>query len=385
MVKELTKCIRCGSEEFIKVGRAYSALKGIWWQKYKCKKCGKKFKGRQKFPVLPDVFEYQSKPIPSQDWSAYTIAQNQHKQGLMDITKEMLDYIDIKRSETVGRPNANLKDICFGLILKTFTQLSSRRLHSELEIAKQLGYIDYIPHFTISMKYLGSIEMTYLLKHLLRLSALPIKEASSETFSVDSTGFSTSVFGRWFDHKWGKETTRRDWLKCHAVVENTSNIVVNANISEAYGADSPQFEKLVTETSKTFPMKEISADKAYNSRHNMEVSINLGATPFIPFKENVHGRGKGSFIWRKMWLYFKQRPQEWGEHYHKRSNVETAFSMIKTKFGGSLKAKTPIAQQNEILLKIIAHNICCLLHEYHERKISTYFTTETPKLMVLQK
>ena len=44
------------------------------------------------------------------------------------------------------------------------------------------------------MKYLRSQEMNQLLKELLKLSALPIKQMSPETFSVDSTGFSTSIF-----------------------------------------------------------------------------------------------------------------------------------------------------------------------------------------------
>ena len=46
------------------------------------------------------------------------------------------------------------------------------------------------------------------------------------------------------------------------------------------------------------------------------------------------------------------------DHYHKRSNVETAFSMIKAKFGGVVRSKTPVAQMSEVLVKILCHNIC---------------------------
>ncbi len=380
MTEELTKCVRCGSEEFIKIGRAYSAMKGVWWQKYKCKDCGKKFNGRQKIPVLPEPFEYQPKPIPTQNWSAYTQAQNEHKKGIMDITKEMLDLIEIKKITRAGRPNAHLKDICFALILKTFSQLSSRRLHGELELAKELNYIEYLPHFTVTMKYLRSQEMNQLLKELLRLSALPIKKMSSQKFSIDSTGFSTSIFGRWFDHKWGKETTKREWVKCHAMIENTSNVIVNATISVGTAGDSPRFEKLVNETSKDFPIQEVLADKAYSSRKNLEIVTNIGAISFIPFKSNARGipRG-GSHIWRKMYKYFKERPQEFLEHYHMRSNVETSFAMIKIKFGSSLASKTFIGQQNEILLKLIVHNCCCLIHEYYERNIENYLDIKNLK------
>ncbi len=39
---------------------------------------------------------------------------------------------------------------------------------------------------------------------------------------------------------------------------------------------------------------------------------------------------------------------EFFEHYHKRSNVETTFMAIKTKFGDTLKSKNEVAQVNEL-------------------------------------
>jgi hypothetical protein len=52
---------------------------------------------------------------------------------------------------------------------------------------------------------------------------------------------------------------------------------------------------------------------------------------------------------------------EFMSHYHKRSNVETTFSMIKMKFGDSLRSKTDTAMVNEALCKILRHNLCCLV------------------------
>jgi hypothetical protein len=45
----------------------------------------------------------------------------------------------------------------------------------------------------------------------------------------------------------------------------------------------------------------------------------------------------------------------------KRSNVETAFSMINAKFSGSVRSKTPVAQVNETLAKVLCHNIRVLI------------------------
>ena len=52
--------------------------------------------------------------------------------------------------------------------------------------------------------------------------------------------------------------------------------------------------------------------------------------------------------------------------YHKRSNVETTFMMIKAKFGDSLRSQTERAQINEALCKVLCHNICCLIQSMYE-------------------
>jgi len=44
------------------------------------------------------------------------------------------------------------------------------------------------------------------------------------------------------------------------------------------------------------------------------------------------------------------------QHYHKRSNVESAFGSIKKKFGETLRNKNYTAQVNELLCKIVAYN-----------------------------
>ena len=48
-------------------------------------------------------------------------------------------------------------------------------------------------------------------------------------------------------------------------------------------------------------------------------------------------------------------------HYHRRSNIETAYSMIKGKFCSSLRSKSDTGQINEALCKVLAHNICVLV------------------------
>lgn len=80
-----------------------------------------------------------------------------------------------------------------------------------------------------------------------------------------------------------------------------------------------------------------------------------------------------------MHRYFINRREEFLAHYHKRSNAETVFAMIKRKLGTKLRNKKDISQENEILLKCLAHNIIVLIHEIFELgiKIDFNFCTES--------
>lgn len=100
-----------------------------------------------------------------------------------------------------------------------------------------------------------------------------------------------------------------------------------------------------------------------------------GATPFIAFKSIHTGRGGG--LWAKMFHYFQFQRDEFLAHYHKRSNVESTFSMIKAKFGDNVRSKTDVAMVNEVLAKIVCHNICCLIQEAYELGIVATFWAES--------
>jgi hypothetical protein len=131
----------------------------------------------------------------------------------------------------------------------------------------------------------------------------------------------------------------------------------------------------VESTAKNFELSEVSADKAYLSTKNVEAIRNAGALPFIAFKSNSTERGVAgqSQVWRDMFYFFMWKRDEFLKCYHKRSNVETAFSMMKRKFGDSLRSKTDTAMINEALCKILCHNLSVLIHEIHELGIAPAF------------
>ncbi len=74
-----------------------------------------------------------------------------------------------------------------------------------------------------------------------------------------------------------------------------------------------------------------------------------------------------------MWRYYTFHTDQFLEHYHKRSNVESTFAMIKAKFGGHLRSKGEVARVNEALCKVLCHNICCVIQSIHELGIEADF------------
>jgi hypothetical protein len=51
---------------------------------------------------------------------------------------------------------------------------------------------------------------------------------------------------------------------------------------------------------------------------------------------------------------------------------------MKRKFGAVLRSKTPVAQRNEALLKVLCHNIVCVIHEIHESGAVASFPALAP-------
>ena len=77
----------------------------------------------------------------------------------------------------------------------------------------------------------------------------------------------------------------------------------------------------------------MSADKAYSSRDNVALIDSLGGTAYIPFRSNASDKPREkSWVWRKMFNYFVYQREEFMEHYHLRSNIETTNFMIKAKY-----------------------------------------------------
>ena len=104
-----------------------------------------------------------------------------------------------------------------------------------------------------------------------------------------------------------------------------------------------------------------------------------GAVPFIPFKSNTQP-DRGTDVWSKMFYFYNYKRDEFMSHYHKRSNVESVFQMIKSKFGEKLRSKNETAQINEALTKVLCHNLCVVIQSMYELDVAPEFASGPSRL-----
>ncbi len=312
-----------------------------------------------------------------QEWPAYNAAQVNEKEEFQKLLAELVKGVG-EPSQRIGRPRLPFEDMIFAAAFKVYSTVSGRRFMSDLRDAHAKGYISKLPCYNSIFNYFEDETLTAYLKMLIEESSLPLQAIESD-FAVDSSGFSTCRFVQWVQakHHDPKLLTAREWIKVHIMCGVKTNVVTAVEITDRFANDSPQFKALVEATGQNFTMSQISADKAYLSAANLQTAIDHNAMPYIPFKANsAPAKGSKNTLWRRMYAYYTYNQSHFMASYHKRSNVETTFHMIKSKFGSSLRSKTKTAQINEALCKILAHNLCCLIQSMFELNITPNFWNE---------
>ena len=311
-----------------------------------------------------------SRTTHQQDWPAYNEAQVSEKETVQTLLRGLCDGVETPAHAGRGPKPIPLSDVVFAMAMKCYTLMSARRASTDIKNAAETGNMTRAPHYNSILAAFEKTEMTAILTKLIERSAAPLAGIDT-SFAVDSTGFGTCVYRRWYDAKYGKEMKKATWLKAHAIVGTTTNIIASVKVTDSDGADSPQLPGLVEAAKQNFEMGEVSADKAYLGHDNLAAIDTAGASAFIPFKLN--SQADGSPAWRKMHAVFMFKQEEFLAAYMKRNNVESTFSSVKRKFGGSVRSKVFTAQVNEILCKVLCYNLSMLVHAMHKLGIEPSF------------
>jgi len=331
----------------------------------------REYRDMQKRGVQPDTTnttpsERIKRPTYPQNSSTYNSAKVNEKRHFPPLLNDLCRTIPTTPHPGRGRKPVPLGDQAFAAILKVYSGDPTRQFMGDLDLPIERGYVRPM-HFSSVIKAMENKELMPILHDFIRRTAAPLA-VLEDKFAPDGTGIGKQKFTRWFDAKYGVTRPEADWIMLHLMVGLRTHIVAAVEVEDKTAGEVASFPKLLQKTASLATIKEIDADKAYCTVDVHELVAALGATLFSPFKVSATGAAGGEY--EKMYHRFCLDRENFLQHYHSRSNVESAISAIKRVFGDEVASKTDTAVKNEALAKVVCHNICCLIMAMYELRIT---------------
>lgn len=237
-----------------------------------------------------------------------------------------------------GPKKYKLKHHLFALIVMEAFQLSLRRVEKMLEI-----FEIKVPTYSALCKRRKKIPSWIWEKLMLITSGL-----QHRTVAIDMTGFSRSNPSHHYLVRTYRVGYRKGYAKTSMIYDVNNHKAIALHTELKLRHEMKDAKLLLKKCPK---IKSLLADKAYDAEWMHEYCFERGIQTFIPQKSNT----KKGFYRRKQMKNYSE------EKYHKRSNIESGFSAIKRKYGGSVSGKSLRAINSELSCKAIAHNLR-LLH-----------------------
>ena len=159
-----------------------------------------------------------------------------------------------------------------------------------------------------------------------------------------------------------RSRTVRGLPKLSLAVACASHLILAARATTGAGADQPHFLPLLAQARKRARVRTAVADAGYDSEANHRDGRQMGVRSIIPpYAGRPTDKPPPSRYRRNMYHRFRRKADK--AHYGQRWQAETVNSMIKRNLGSALRARTAPRRRNELLLRVVTHNLMILQQE----------------------
>lgn len=340
--------------------------------------------------VRNGTFEYKNREKTEINWVKYDSAQIKEMADYLNNLRDIVDEADNRvRSRTIpekrgpGKPETNPADIAKMLLLQTYTESPNRVAEGLLLLFKEkLGISRHFSYKTIERGY-DRENVNKILDEVVSITNECV-ENEEKTCSFDGTGFSASNKENYADKR-QKQNSKKNKKKSKPskdekshdsfpITNSTSNmgfsysvmgigvhykLISGISISPNHSiGETTLFPEAYFQTLQNYPnLKNVLGDGIYASRWITDLVSKTQLTPYFLPKSNVTFQSKGYSGWYDMLYSLWDGPQKWLEEYHMRSISETVNSMVKCRFGATLRKKLDPRKATETKLKLVAHDI----------------------------
>ena len=340
--------------------------------------------------VRDGTFEYTNREEAGTNWAKYDYAQIHEMANYLDNLREIVNEADNRiRSRTIadkrgpGRPPTDPKDIVKTLLLQTYTESPNRVAEGLLLLFREkLCISQHFTYKTIERGYDRETVNTILDEVVVIINECVKNEES--TCSFDGTGFSASNKQNYADKR-QKQNSKKSKKKSQPanddqkddsfpIVDSASNrgfsycvmgvgvrhkLISGISVSPDHSiGETTLFPDAYYQTIKNYPnLENVLGDGIYACRWITDLVSKSNVIPYFLPKSNVTFQSKGFAGWYDMLFSLWNNPQKWLEQYHIRSISETVNSMVKCRFGATLRKKLDPRKATETKLKLVAHDI----------------------------
>jgi transposase len=320
--------------------------------------------------VRAGTFEYESRPPPVRDWSAYDAAKTGE---LPDVLRLIRGFVELAEQNLRppevpvgprGRPRTAAADLAKALLAQSYVGKANRIAQGLCEaVGPRLGLSCSFSYKTIERGY-DDDRVIRILWEVLRLTNVPV-QGLERVFSVDGSCMVTSVRDNYAaarEHQRGRSSGA--WPdSSSARVYNVAIIGVEYKLFAAWKAATDPHARELAHFPAAFEQAQTNqpgmgmllGDGLYAGRPQVGLVARAGVIPrFLP-PRNATLKRLGCGAWIEMLLTMAREPQRWLSEYHGRSISECGFSV--TNVGPPMRKRLAARKETESLLRALVYNI----------------------------